>query len=339
MYPELFTLSGVTLLYAIAAIAAIAIIWSAWAIWRGRAAEMMPGVIIAALFCAVLLALWWMHRPLPIRSYGVMLMLAFAAGIAWATREARRRGLESEVVLDLAFFVLVGSIVGARLVHVLLELDHYRADPGAIFLQWGSGLSFHGGLLGGTTTGLLFARFRGIAFWTLADIAAPSTALGYAIARIGCFLRGCCYGAPTSLPWAYRFPGERAYDLAHLTPADLTPASHPTQLYALAASLIIFGALLWLRGRLHVRGQLFLAYLVMYSAVRWGIEILRRGYTAQPITEGAWLTQAQVAGIAIFVVSWTGIWILARRQARAASHEQADLRPQTRRARERRTSG
>jgi len=339
MHPQLFTLSGVSLLYAIAAIAGLAIVWSAWAISRRRSADVMPGVIIAVLLCAVLLVLWWLHRPLPIRSYGVMLMLAFAAGIAWATREARRRGLESDVVLDLAFFVLVGSIVGARLVHVLLEFDYYRIHSGAIFSQWGSGLSFHGGLLGGTLTGLLFARFRGVAFWTLADIAAPSTALGYAIARIGCFLRGCCYGAPTSLPWAFRFPNERAYDLAHLTPADLTPPSHPTQLYALAASLVIFGALLWLRGHLHARGQLFLSYFAMYSAVRWGIEVLRRGYTAQPITQGAWLTQGQVASMVIFVFSLAGIWILARRQARIASHEQSHLRPQTRRARGRRTSG
>jgi len=97
--------------------------------------------------------------------------------------------------------------------------------------------------------------------------------------------------------------------------------------------------LLWLRGHLHARGQLFLSYFAMYSAVRWGIEVLRRGYTAQPITQGAWLTQGQVASMVIFVFSLAGIWILARRQARIASHEQSHLRPQTRRARGRRTSG
>jgi phosphatidylglycerol:prolipoprotein diacylglycerol transferase len=325
MRPQLFTLVGVSYLYAIAAIAAIAIIWSWWALRRGRSLkDLAPGLIVAVVVCAGLLILWRLGRPLPIWSYGVMLMLAFAAGIAWAIHEARMRDLDADLVLDLAFFVLVGSIVGARLVHVILEFGDYRLHPRDIFLQWGWGLSFHGGMLGGVIAGLLFAHYRRVRFWTLADLAAPATALGYAIARVGCFLRGCCYGAPTSLPWAFRFPAAGA-DLAHRQAGLLTPPSHPTQLYSSAASLVIFALLLWLRRRLRVRGQLFLAYLAMYSVVRWCIEILRRPYTAQPIWHGAWLTEGQVASMVIFVAALAGMWILARREASAAASEREQV--------------
>ena len=338
MHPQLFKLSGANYFYAIGAIAAIAAAWSVWAVRRRRASELLPGVIIAALFCAVLLVLWKIGRPLPIWSYGVFLMLAFAAGIAWAVREARIRGLDADVVLDLAFFVLVGSIIGARLLHVILEFEYYRLHPGAIWSEWGWGLSFHGGLLGGMLAGLLFSRSRRLSFGTLADIAAPSIALGYAIARVGCFLRGCCYGAPTNLPWGCRFLLDPTADPHHPGVGVWTAPSHPTQLYAAAASLAIFGLLLWLRGRLRARGQLFLAYLALYSAARWGVEILRRGYSAQSIGADAWLTEAQVASMIILVIALAGIRLLARREARAASHESKRGHPQTSRARRRRTS-
>jgi phosphatidylglycerol:prolipoprotein diacylglycerol transferase len=170
-------------------------------------------------------------------------------------------------------------------------------------------------------------------------MAAPSTALGYAIARVGCFLRGCCYGAPTSLPWGHRFLLDPSADPSHAAPGVLTAPSHPTQLYAAAASLIIFGLLLWLRGRLPARGQLFLAYLAMYSVARWAIEILRRGYSAQPVAPGSWLTQAQVASMVIFAIAVAGIWVLARREARTAGHESKQVHSQTGRSQGRRASG
>jgi phosphatidylglycerol:prolipoprotein diacylglycerol transferase len=336
MHPQLFQFAGVTLLYAIAVIAAITVLWVVLAARRRPAADVITGVAIAAVICAILLWLWLTHRPLPIWSYGVMLMLAFAAGIVWAVHEARLRELDSDIVLDLAFFVLLGSIIGARLLHVALEYSHYRGQPIAIFTEWGYGLSFHGGLLGGVTAGLLFAHFRKISFWMLGDLAAPSTALGYAVARIGCFLRGCCYGAPTHLPWACRFPDPIAPDLAHIRPQDLTVPSHPTQLYSAAASLVIFALLLRLRGRMPARGQLFLAYVAIYSVVRWLMEILRRGYTAHLAWPGAWLTQAQIASMVLFLLSIVGIWVLGRREARAALHEQQQQRTHSKSRRSRR---
>ena len=122
---------------------------------------------------------------LPIRAYGTMMMLAFAAGIAWAVREARRRSLDPGLILDLAVWIMVSGIVFARAVFIALDPALTWRDLPYI---WRGGLSFHGGLIGGVLAALVFVRLKRIRFWTLADTCAPSIALAYGIARIGCLL-------------------------------------------------------------------------------------------------------------------------------------------------------
>jgi phosphatidylglycerol:prolipoprotein diacylglycerol transferase len=232
--------------------------------------------------------------PLPVYSYGFMLMLAFLAATAVATRLARQRGIAPEYVLDLTASVLVAGILGARLLYVALNLSYFRDHPGHVLRLWEGGLSFHGGLAGGLIAGLIFCRRRGISFLRMGDVVAPALALGYAIGRIGCFLNGCCYGAPTDLPWACRF---------HDPPitGPLTPPSHPTQIYASIINLGIFALLLTIARRQRAPGQVLWSYLLFYAIYRFGIEFLRKGATAQVLAAG--LTHSQWASIAMVLIA------------------------------------
>lgn len=237
---------------------------------------------------------------LAIHSYGVMLMLGFLAGIWLSSRQARKLGLRRDLPVDLSVWVLLCSILLARLTYVALNWGDYVSRPLDILQVWKEGgLSFHGGLLGGVLAVLLFSRRARISFWLLADMLSPGLALGYAIARVGCFLNGCCYGAPTSLPWGIVFPG------------ITTEPSHPTQLYAALGSFLICLLLLRLQPRLRAQGQLFLLYLMLYSVLRLIMEIFRRGASAQELFAG--VTQAQAVSLALFALAALGFSWLARR--------------------------
>lgn len=243
--------------------------------------------------------------PIPIHAYGFMLMLGFAAGLALALRQAQRYRLDPEKLVDLTLYLLLASIAGARLVYVLLDLpqnaEDYAQDPWLLFKTWKGGLAFHGGLAGGILALLFFCRRQGIPWRRLADALAPSLALGYAIARIGCFLNGCCHGRPTHLPWAVRF----------LDPVtqQWTPPSHPTQIYSLLAMLALCGLLLYLRDRRPFEGFLAVVFLVAYSCERFLVEFLRADLPHQQVSArltASGLTQAQIVSLMTIAV---GIWL------------------------------
>jgi phosphatidylglycerol:prolipoprotein diacylglycerol transferase len=237
--------------------------------------------------------------PLTIYSYGALLLVGFLAGLWWARREGRRRGIAPGAIVDLSLWMLFGGLLFARVFFILLNFEFYRSQP-LVSLFFGSGhfavqgLSFHGGLFGAIMGSLIYVRRAGLSWLMLADIMAPAAALGYGFGRIGCFLNGCCYGAPTNLSWGTHF-------LLDPDSGACTPASHPTQIYAALGSWAIFGLLLLLRNRFTGKGQLAFSYLALYSVLRFGVEFFRQGYTAQT----AWgiFTQAQIASIIIFMIA------------------------------------
>ncbi len=243
--------------------------------------------------------------PVYVHAYGVMLLIGLAAGVWWLTRSGRVHGFNLEDWIDFALVILLSGVVGARLLHVLLHLPEYGSAPATILYVWHGGLSFHGGVGGAVIAGYVFARARKIPFPLLVDLSAPALALGYAFARIGCFLNGCCYGNESHLHWAVTFPpGTEAG-------AGGFPR-HPTQLYAVAANAAIFAILAKLAPRVRVRGNLFLLYLVLYSIYRFIVEFFRRGASAVVFAPLAPLTQAQTASIIIGLGAL--IWMLLRRR-------------------------
>jgi len=241
--------------------------------------------------------------PIYVHSYGVMLLIGLAAGVWWLTRSGRAHGFILEDWIDFALIILLSGVVGARLLYVLLHLPEYGSAPITILFVWQGGLAYHGGVAGAIIAGYTFARARKISFPLIADLSAPAVALGYAFARIGCFLNGCCYGNECHLPWAVTFPSGTEAGAGGFP-------RHPTQLYACAASFIIFLILTKLQSHIKVRGNLFLSYLFLYSIYRFIVEFFRRGATASVFVPLAPLTEAQTASIVIGLGAL--IWMLLR---------------------------
>lgn len=217
---------------------------------------------------------------LKIYSYGVFVAIGFLAAIAVSARELARKGLDREPFYDMAFWLVIAAIVGARLFHVLVYWPYYAANPSEIYRLWNGGLVFYGGLLAALTACLVFLRRRGLPFLPVADAAALGIPLGLAFGRIGCTLAGCCYGKPTAVAWGIVFSD----------PASLAPLHvplHPTQPYESLAGFAIYGILAATRDRFVTPGMRFWTMLVLYGAARSFLEIFRddpRGFVG-PFSE------------------------------------------------------
>lgn len=217
-----------------------------------------------------------MHRtlfgigPFEIHLYGVMLAVAFWLGIELSMKLAKRRGMEPTSIIDLGIIVLISSVAGARFFYVVTHMAEYEHDVLGVFKVWEGGLSFYGGLAAGVAFGIGYLVRRGLPVLEVTDIVAPQIALGIAIARIGCFLNGCCFGKPSDLPWACEFPRDSL--AGWVMPGA---ALHPTQIYSAIVNFIIF-LLLWrLLRRGLAKGSVFFMLLVTYGAWRFMVDFLR----------------------------------------------------------------
>jgi phosphatidylglycerol:prolipoprotein diacylglycerol transferase len=232
--------------------------------------------------------------------YGVLLALGFLAGIWTASRRAPLAGIGRERVADLGPWLIVGAIVGARLLYVITYWkEDFAGHPfSEIFMIRKGGLVFYGGLFGAALAHILYCRLKRLPLWTMADILAPSVALGYFFGRLGCLMNGCCYGRACDLPWAIRFPEGH----------DTWPQRvHPTQVYESLSGLILFGLLAWAFRHRRFDGQIFALYLMGNAVVRFGIEFFRADYEVRHL--GGWATQGHMiaillmaAGVAMFEV-------------------------------------
>lgn len=205
-----------------------------------------------------------------IRSYGLMLATAFLIGTWLGLREARRLGLDEDKVVNVVLIVLIASVLGARALYVMEHVQEFRREWGTVIALWQGGLTLYGGIVAGTAAGLMAARHFGLPMWSVADALTPSIAIGAGIGRIGCFLNGCCYGRPTTLPWGVVFPPD-SYPGLEFGNA----AIHPSQLYLAGAGGLLF-LLTWaLRKRLRVPGTLFWLFIVVFALVRIPIDFTR----------------------------------------------------------------
>ncbi len=256
--------------------------------------------------------------PLQVRSWGVMLLVAFVACLTWMYLDRARYGFESQTVLQLALAGFAGGIIGARIGSVLLNWSDYAQRPAEALNIWAGGMSWHGGVIGGVLAVVVVAALMRVSSGRMFDLAAPGMVVAYAIARVGCFLNGCCYGHPTDLPWGVTFP--------QLGPDSAPPVPvHPTELYAVAGSLVfVLPLLLTVSRRLHRPFSRFMAFLILSSVLRFFVEFARRGATAHAFALVPALTQAQAASIAIIVVCAVAILLRERRGAGASVHAAED---------------
>jgi phosphatidylglycerol---prolipoprotein diacylglyceryl transferase len=234
----------------------------------------------------------------PIRAYSLMIFIGFAAALFYTRAVARRRMagrspdepgvITPDHIADGARMGLIVGIIGTRVVYVLFNWHEFAGRPLDVFKIWEGGLSFIGAPLFAFPYLAWFCRRHKLPFWGFADLIAPGFPLGQAFGRIGCFLNGCCYGAPCALPWATRFHPDGDTTISTLP-------SHPSQLYEAAMNFAIFFILdRWSRRR-HAKGEMVVAYFMLYSVVRFTSELFRKGGTSDVLAWG--LTHAQVISL------------------------------------------
>lgn len=168
--------------------------------WNADTRSYLPlMVLVAAAFYFVLPILEEPPLGLAIRGYGVMLLVGVVCGVGLAVQQARRMGLDPELIYSLALWSFVGGIIGARLFYVIQYWDRFDDLPlgariGALVNVTEGGLVVYGSLIGGGITGIWFMRKHGLPILAVVDLVAPAMMIGLAIGRIGCLLNGCCHG-------------------------------------------------------------------------------------------------------------------------------------------------
>lgn len=260
--------------------------------------------------------------PLTIQYYGIIIMFGALMAAVMAEREARRRGLKSDVVWDMLPWLLIGGIVGARLWHILTPTQsqgitawYYFTHPiDAINIKRG-GLGIPGAVIGGAIALWIFVRAKKMSFLTWVDIIAPGLALAQAIGRWGNFVNQEVYGAPSNLPWAIFIK-----EANRLPEYKNVAYYHPLFLYESIYNLINMGVLLWASRRFAKQlrpGDIFLLYLIIYPVGRFLLEFLRLD---PAMVGGININQTIMAGIAVVALI---LFLIRRRTPVPAAAEES----------------
>jgi phosphatidylglycerol:prolipoprotein diacylglycerol transferase len=232
-----------------------------------------------------------------LRWYGLAVLAAALAVFLLAVRGAKQNGISSEVIYNLAPWVLVGGVVGARLFHVLDHLTYYMANPAQIIQFQQGGLAIWGALIGGGLAIAIYARAKRISLGLLADILAPALLVGQIIGRLGCIINGDAAGGVTSLPWGFIYTNPASSIASNL----LGVPTHPYPVYEMIWNAATLFLVLKLKGRFNKDGMLFAVYLALYALGRllltgvrheavlfWGLQ------EAQVLAIGAWAFSAAI---------------------------------------------
>jgi phosphatidylglycerol:prolipoprotein diacylglycerol transferase len=245
----------------------------------------------------------WHGIARPIGSYGVMLTLALLVGSSIAVRSAQRAGLDVGALIAALAGAVGAGFVGACVFSTLV-LWPFVGSVSAALAQ--PGLVFYGGLVAGAVGLFRCAQLFGLPPAATLDSMLPALPIAHAIGRIGCLLGGCCYGAPTSLPWGVHHAAARLWTWTTATaaiPADV--ARHPWPLYE-ALGLI---GLAWVfrarRGFSGLPGQRAAGYVAAYACLRFVLEPLR-GDPVRGVWCGGLLSSAQLISLLLLFVG--GLW-------------------------------
>jgi len=235
--------------------------------------------------------------------YGVFVALGFLAGLWTAGRRAAREGIRADTIVDLAPWLVLGTFIGARGLYVVSYWrENFAGQPlWQVLNIRAGGVVFYGGLIGASIACVLYVRRKKLPLWKVADVLAPSIALGHAFGRIGCLMNGCCYGRVCRLPWAIQFP------YGHETHPNRV---HPTQIYESLLNLGLYALLAWRFRRKTFDGEVFALYLLCYAVVRAFVESFRGDYKTYYL--GGHATPAQLLSIVIFGTGALLWWMLSR---------------------------
>jgi phosphatidylglycerol:prolipoprotein diacylglycerol transferase len=216
--------------------------------------------------------------PLTIHTYGFMMAVGVAFALWFLFVQAKKQDLPSSKIIDMAFYTIIVSLIGAKLILLVGNFSYYKLYPGELLSLARSGGVFQGGLTFGIIFALWYFRRHRIPTWKAADIVGPALALGHGFGRIGCFSASCCFGRESSMPWAVIFKSKYA---SNLTGIPLGIPLHPTQLYESALNFLNFFVLFLILRRKRFDGQVFSFYIINYSIIRYFVEFYRGDHPAK----------------------------------------------------------
>ncbi len=218
---------------------------------------------------------WTDGESHPVMWYGVIITLAMVIGFFIALRKAKFEGISTDTVLDLAVYLMIAAILGARLYYVIMKIESYHSLYDVIAI-WDGGLAIYGGIIAGALTIFIYTRIKRIKTAKVLDIAVPGLIIGQAIGRWGNFCNAEAHGILTELPWRMGIAYGSWADSAH---TELTFGTthyyHPTFLYESLWNVIGFILIMTFYKKKKYDGQPTLWYLVWYGFGRFFIEGLR----------------------------------------------------------------
>lgn len=246
--------------------------------------------------------------------YGIFVASGFLAGYFTALRRAPKAKLLPDHVSDVFTWIIVGSIIGARILYVVSYWDDSFAGKPVwhVFKIWEGGLVFFGGLIGGTLSTIFYCKLKKISVLSMGDVLAPSISLGHGFGRIACLMAGCCYGKECDLPWAIQFPE------GHQTHPH---SVHPVQIYESILNFTLFAILFWLFSRRKFSGQVLGFYCIGYAVIRFTVEFFRGDY---PHYTAGVFTQAHLISVLLVAL---GVWIFYLGRRASSTNNNSEKTP------------
>jgi phosphatidylglycerol---prolipoprotein diacylglyceryl transferase len=265
--------------------------------------------------------------PVQIHWYGVMYALAFAS--AWLlgrhrVRAGRLPGVDENAFGDLAFYGMLGVVLGGRIGYVLFyAFGDFLRDPVMLFRVWEGGMSFHGGLLGVLAAGWWWSRRQRLHFFDTVDFVAPLVPAGLGLGRLGNWIGGELWGKPTGGDWGVVFPRALPPELAMLDPAALRAefeagglaqfARHPSQLYQVALEgVLLFAVLWWFSRRPRPRYAVAGLFALLYGLFRFAVEFVREPDAHIGYLAFGWLTMGQLLSLPLVALGLVLLWLSRR---------------------------
>ncbi len=249
-------------------------------------------------------------------SYGLMTALGYAAACLYLVprlKNSHIKNLTQDTFWNLLFIVFLGAIVGGKLLFIIVSWpqlgETLAAKLSTILRDIRYGFVFFGGLIVAVTGALWYMRRKQLPILKTADFLIVGVPLGHALGRIGCFLAGCCYGKPTTLPWGVRFTDPHAL----VAPELMNLPLHPTQLYEAAINFLLFLLLHYASKKPHREGKILVLYILCYAIMRFGIEFLRGDF------RGGFLWGMSPSQVISLGIAGVAVWIWAK-YLREAKH-------------------
>jgi len=232
--------------------------------------------------------------PLAFSWHGLFTAIAVVVAVWLGLSLAQRYNVDQEKLSNLIIWIIVGGVVGARLMHVLDHLSYYSQNPVEIIAVWKGGIAVYGSFIGGIVAGLIAARLYRLPVWPLLDAAAPAMLVGQMIGRIGCLINGDAWGEPTNAGWGlvYVNPG------AQLPSSLIGVPTHPYPVYEIVACGLLLVIVFYLWRRVQVPGVTFLVAAIGYGVIRFGLTYFR-----QETIVAFGLQEAQVIALITIVLS------------------------------------